>query len=77
MIYIVKLMVRLHIYDIMKNIEERWLKASIASGVKKFKAMYDDALVQIDTMPEFLTVNDEPYLSDQDPEGWHVQVKKL
>ncbi|CAH1419813.1 unnamed protein product [Lactuca virosa] len=61
-------------YDIIKNFEERWLKASKASGVKKLKALYDDALVKIDTMPEFLTVNDEPCLSDQDPEGWHVQI---
>ncbi|KAL4586048.1 hypothetical protein LXL04_010679 [Taraxacum kok-saghyz] len=61
-------------YDIMKNFEERWLKASKATGVKKLKAMYDEALVKIQNMPQFLTVNDQPCLSDQDPEGWHVQI---
>ncbi|KAI3764485.1 hypothetical protein L2E82_14494 [Cichorium intybus] len=61
-------------YDIMKNFEERWLKGSKVSGTKKSKAMYDEALVKIENMPEFLTVNDEPCLSDKDPEGWHVQI---
>ncbi|KAI3719417.1 hypothetical protein L6452_20314 [Arctium lappa] len=61
-------------YDVMKNFEERWRKASKASGIKKLRLAYDDALLKIETMPDFLTVNDEPCLSDQDPEGWHVQI---
>ncbi|KAJ0444383.1 putative phospholipase D [Helianthus annuus] len=61
-------------YDVLKNFEERWLKASKVSGIKKLKALYDESLLKIDNMPEFLTVNDEPCLSDQDPEGWHVQI---
>ncbi|KAK9051427.1 hypothetical protein SSX86_028054 [Deinandra increscens subsp. villosa] len=60
-------------YDLLKNFEERWLKALKVSGVK-MKAPYDDYLLKIDKMPEFLTVNDEPCLSDKDPEGWHVQI---
>lgn len=40
------------------------------------KATSDDALLKIDEMPEFLTV-DEPCLSDEDPEAWHVQVNRF
>ncbi|XP_076939161.1 phospholipase D beta 1-like [Bidens hawaiensis] len=61
-------------YDLLKNFEERWLKASKAHGLKKLKASRDESLLNIESMPEFLTVNDEPCLSDQDPEGWHVQI---
>lgn len=61
-------------YDVLKNFEERWLKASKVCGTKKLKASYDDALLKIDQIPEFLSLDDEPYLSDQDPEAWHVQV---
>ncbi|KAI7729385.1 hypothetical protein M8C21_018646 [Ambrosia artemisiifolia] len=61
-------------YDILKNFEERWLKASKVGVIKKLRALRDESLVKIDKMPEFLTVNDEPCLSDQDPEGWHVQI---
>nr|XP_043625785.1 phospholipase D beta 1-like [Erigeron canadensis] len=61
-------------YDVLQNFEERWIKASKFSIIRKPKAKYDDALLKIDDMPEFLTVDDEPCLSDQDPEGWHVQI---
>ncbi|KAK1425226.1 hypothetical protein QVD17_20573 [Tagetes erecta] len=61
-------------YDLLKNFEERWLKASKVTGVKKLKGSSDDSLLKIDSMKEFLTVNDEPCLSDKDPEGWHVQI---
>ncbi|KAD4982715.1 hypothetical protein E3N88_19386 [Mikania micrantha] len=61
-------------YDLLKNFEERWLKASKVSGIKKLKASSDDSLLKLDNMPEFLTVNDEPCLSEKDPEGWHVQI---
>lgn len=63
-------------YDLLKNFEERWLKASKVTGVKNLKDSSDDSLLKLDNMPEFLTVNDEPCLSDKDPEGWHVQVYK-
>nr|GEW29429.1 phospholipase D gamma 1-like [Tanacetum cinerariifolium] len=61
-------------YDVLKNFEERWLKASKVCGIKKLKASYDDALLKIDQIPEFLSPDDEPYLSDQDPQAWHVQI---
>ncbi|KVH91160.1 C2 calcium-dependent membrane targeting [Cynara cardunculus var. scolymus] len=61
-------------YDVMTNFEERWLKASKPHGLKKLKTTYDDALLRIERVPEILGVNDQPCLSDQDPEGWHVQI---
>lgn len=61
-------------YDVMTNFEERWLKASKPHGLKKLKTSYDDALLRIERVPEILGVNDQPCLSDQDPEGWHVQI---
>ncbi|GJQ92918.1 phospholipase D gamma 1-like protein [Tanacetum coccineum] len=61
-------------YDVMTNFEERWLKASKPHGLKKLKTSYDDALLRIERVPEILGVNDHPCISDQDPEGWHVQI---
>ncbi|CAH1448020.1 unnamed protein product [Lactuca virosa] len=60
-------------YDIMTNFEERWIKASKPRGIKKLKAT-SDALLKLEKFPEILGANDEPCLSDEDPEGWHVQI---
>ncbi|RAL46242.1 hypothetical protein DM860_016675 [Cuscuta australis] len=61
-------------YDILTNFEERWLKASKPRGFKKLKKAYDDALLWIERMPEILSPSDVCYVSDDDPEGWHVQI---
>ncbi|KAL1543472.1 Phospholipase D beta 1 [Salvia divinorum] len=61
-------------YDVLSNFEERWLKASKPHGIKKLKISYDDALLRIERMPEILGLTDAPCISDNDPEGWHVQV---
>lgn len=61
-------------YDVLTNFEERWLKASKPHGIKKLKISYDDALLRIERMPEILGISDIPYVSGDDPEGWHVQV---
>ncbi|KAI3701129.1 hypothetical protein L2E82_45774 [Cichorium intybus] len=61
-------------YDVMTNFEERWLKASKPHGLKKLKTSYDDALLRIERVPELLSINDQPCLNDNDPEGWHVQI---
>ncbi|VFQ84022.1 unnamed protein product [Cuscuta campestris] len=61
-------------YDILTNFEERWLKASKPRGFKKLKKAYDDALLRIERMPEILSPSDVCYVSDDDPEGWHVQI---
>ena len=61
-------------YDVLANFEERWLKASKPHGLKKLKNSYDDALLRIERMPDIMGVHDAPCLSENDPEGWHVQV---
>lgn len=64
-------------YDVLTNFEERWLKASKPHGLKKLKSSYDDSLLNLERLPQLLGANDQPYIDDQDPEGWHVQVDKL
>ncbi|KAK6162427.1 hypothetical protein DH2020_002268 [Rehmannia glutinosa] len=64
-------------YDVLSNFEERWLKASKPHGIKKLKMSYDDALLRIERMPEILGLSDAPCVSDDDPEGWHVQISKI
>ncbi|XP_037473197.1 phospholipase D beta 1-like [Triticum dicoccoides] len=61
-------------YDVLKNFEERWLKASKRHGIKKFGKSYDDALLSIERIPDIIDINDTLYFSDNDPEAWHVQV---
>lgn len=61
-------------YDVLTNFEERWMKAAKPQGIKKLKISYDDALLRIERMPEILGLSDAPCVSDEDPEGWHVQV---
>lgn len=45
-----------------------------ASGIKKLKILYDNALLRIERTPEILGLSDAPFVSEDDPEGWHVQV---
>ncbi|XP_058104715.1 phospholipase D gamma 1-like [Magnolia sinica] len=62
-------------YDVLTNFEERWLKASKPHGIKRLKkSLYDDALLKIDRIPDIVGMHDAPCLSENDPEGWHVQV---
>ncbi|KAI8545235.1 hypothetical protein RHMOL_Rhmol07G0025300 [Rhododendron molle] len=61
-------------YDVLTNFEERWLKASKPHGIKKLKMSYDDCLLRIDRMPDIAGVIDTPCVSENDPEGWHVQI---
>nr|GMD65023.1 phospholipase D gamma 1-like [Ipomoea batatas] len=61
-------------YDVLTNFEERWLKAAKPHGIKKLKMSFDDALLRIARMPEILGISDIPYVSGDDPEGWHVQI---
>ncbi|XP_078158419.1 phospholipase D gamma 1-like [Carex rostrata] len=60
-------------YDVLKNFEERWLKAAKRHGLKKMGKSYDDTLLNLKNIPEIF-LDDTPYLSDNDPESWHVQV---
>ncbi|XP_074579919.1 phospholipase D beta 1-like [Curcuma longa] len=57
-------------YDVLRNFEERWLKAS---GIKKLKSQ-DDKLLKIERIPEIVGIADSLYMNDNDPETWHVQI---
>lgn len=61
-------------YDILTNFEERWLKASKPHGLQKLKTSVDDALLKIERIPEIAGITEIPYLREDDPETWHVQV---
>ncbi|CAL9178231.1 phospholipase D gamma 1-like [Musa acuminata AAA Group] len=61
-------------YDVLKNFEERWLKASKHHGIKKLKKSSDDALLHIERIPDIIGVNNSLYMNDNDPETWHVQI---
>ncbi|GFY99606.1 phospholipase D beta 1 [Actinidia rufa] len=61
-------------YDVLTNFEERWLKASKPHGIKKLKMSYDDSLLRLERMPDIVGLSDAPCLSENDPEGWHVQI---
>ncbi|KAJ9550035.1 LOW QUALITY PROTEIN: hypothetical protein OSB04_022578 [Centaurea solstitialis] len=60
-------------YDVLKNFEERWLRASKAHGIHKVKSS-DDSLLQLDRIPDILGIDNARCTSEQDPNGWHVQV---
>ncbi|WOL10012.1 phospholipase D gamma 1 [Canna indica] len=61
-------------YDVLRNFEERWLKASKHHGIRKLTKDDDDALLSIETIPDILGVNDVFYMNDNDPETWHAQI---
>ncbi|KQK23957.1 hypothetical protein BRADI_1g77265v3 [Brachypodium distachyon] len=61
-------------FDVLKNFEERWLKASKRSGAKKLSKACNDTLLWIERIPEIVAIDDEIYASDRDPERWDVQI---
>lgn len=64
-------------YDVLKNFEERWLKASKRSGSKKpskLSRSHNDTLLWIEKIPDIIAIDDEIYSNDNDPERWDVQV---
>ncbi|XP_077248629.1 phospholipase D gamma 1-like [Tasmannia lanceolata] len=61
-------------YDVLTNFEERWLKASKRHGINKLKRSYDDTLLKIERIPDIIGMLDVPFLNENDPEAWHVQV---
>jgi phospholipase D1/2 len=62
-------------FDVMKNFEERWLKASKRTGAKKLTKSCNDSLLWIEKIPEIAAIDDEIYSSDSDSERWDVQVR--
>lgn len=71
-------------YDILKNHEQRWRKATKWHiGFKKVKHWHDDTLIRLDRIPSFLVPSTDPEgnrtvgsCEEGEPENWHVQVGK-
>ncbi|KAM0827415.1 hypothetical protein ACQ4PT_068228 [Festuca glaucescens] len=61
-------------FDVLKNFEERWLKASKRTGAKKLTKSCNDTLLWIEKIPEIAAIDDEIYSSDSDPERWDIQI---
>ncbi|KAM4085841.1 hypothetical protein ACJW30_10G057600 [Castanea mollissima] len=62
-------------YDILTNFEERWLKESKPRGLRKLiGSSYDDALLMLESISDIIGKAEFPSQSQNDPEGWHVQV---
>ncbi|KAL6648909.1 hypothetical protein ACP70R_013133 [Stipagrostis hirtigluma subsp. patula] len=61
-------------YDVLKNFEERWLKASKRSGAKKLTKSHNDSLLWIEKIADIVAIDDEIYSNDNDPERWDVQI---
>ncbi|KAI4315350.1 hypothetical protein L6164_028169 [Bauhinia variegata] len=61
-------------YDILTNFEERWLRASKVSGLRKMKSSYDDSLLNISRIPDIIGIADVPSLDKDKPDNWHVQI---
>ncbi|CAM0870370.1 unnamed protein product [Alopecurus aequalis] len=61
-------------YDVLKNFEERWLKASKRTGPKKLTKSCSDTLLWIERIREIVAIDDDIYSGDNDPERWDVQI---
>ncbi|KAL2337392.1 hypothetical protein Fmac_011838 [Flemingia macrophylla] len=61
-------------YDVLKNFEERWLRASKPKGINKLKSSYDDALLKLDRIRDIINASDAASVNDDNPESWHVQI---
>ncbi|CAI9274333.1 unnamed protein product [Lactuca saligna] len=61
-------------YDVLKNFEERWLRASTPHGISRIKKSSDDSLLKIDRIPDIVRIDEAHCTDEWDPERWHVQV---
>ncbi|KAL0312683.1 UNVERIFIED_CONTAM: Phospholipase D beta 1 [Sesamum radiatum] len=61
-------------YDILRNFEERWRKASKRHGIHKMKHSFDDSLLQLDRIPDIVGIDESCTIEENDPESWNVQV---
>uniref|UniRef100_A0ACD5WVE9 Uncharacterized protein n=1 Tax=Avena sativa TaxID=4498 RepID=A0ACD5WVE9_AVESA len=61
-------------FDVLKNFEERWLKAYKRSGAKKLSKSSNDTLLSIEKIPEIAAIDNEIYTGDSDPERWDIQI---
>lgn len=58
--------------DVLRNFEERWLKASKRRG--QMKLSHDDSLLKLKRIPEILGLEESARVTEGDPEAWNVQV---
>ncbi|KAK6137629.1 hypothetical protein DH2020_028555 [Rehmannia glutinosa] len=61
-------------YDVLKNFEERWQKASKRHGPQKLRSSYDDSLLKIERIPDIMGIAEAATVTEGDPEAWNVQV---
>ncbi|GFP97767.1 phospholipase d beta 1 [Phtheirospermum japonicum] len=61
-------------YDVLRNFEERWLKASKRHGPHKLKTSYDDCLLKVERIPDIIGISDAASVTEGDTESWNVQV---
>ncbi|GJY14806.1 phospholipase D gamma 1 [Tanacetum coccineum] len=61
-------------YHVLKNFEERWLRASKLHRIQKMKKTVDDSLLKLERIPDILGIDEAHCTSEQDHESWHVQV---
>ncbi|GJU11045.1 katanin p80 WD40 repeat-containing subunit B1 homolog isoform X2 [Tanacetum coccineum] len=50
--------------------------ASKPHGIQKMKKFVDDSLLRLERIPDILGIDEAHCTSEQDPEGWHVQVSR-
>ncbi|KAI3985530.1 hypothetical protein MKX01_033844 [Papaver californicum] len=61
-------------YDVLTNFEQRWSEASRRQRNKKQIESSDDRLLRIERMPDIVGMHEVTYVSEDDPETWHVQI---
>ncbi|KAL7160219.1 hypothetical protein ABFS83_01G078800 [Erythranthe nasuta] len=61
-------------YDVLKNFEERWLKASKRHGPHKRRSSHDDSLLRCERIPDMMGITEAATVRAGDPETWNVQV---
>ncbi|KAK7292571.1 hypothetical protein RJT34_15422 [Clitoria ternatea] len=61
-------------YDVLTNFEERWLRAAKPKGIKKLRSSYDDALLKLDRIRDFISAPHAYSVDNDNPGSWHVQI---
>ncbi|KAG6428707.1 hypothetical protein SASPL_112963 [Salvia splendens] len=58
--------------DVLRNFEERWLKASKRHS--QIKLAHDDSLLKLKRIPDILGLEESAKVTEGDPKAWNVQV---
>lgn len=64
-------------YDVLTNFEQRWSDTSRRQKTKKEIESSDDALLRMERLPDIVGMDEVTYVSEDDPQTWHVQVSSL